>query len=238
MGTLFVTSQIQKLVAVAHNALPLLFKQSFQLCKILNDDGDGNLAASHGGQELIKLIRQSDIGELVHDEVHMHGQSAAVNGVGLIVKLLKQLGIKHTHDEIEGAVIIGNYSKYRRFLFADLPQIHFIALGDTCQRIQIELFQTGDKGDLDGFQRLSAAGVICPVILEGDMLRIPFLQSLKKLVENRLIFFVVLLYITGSDHLHDHGEVLFIGRSLIMEIADKGLEQHRCRLIPERVLCL
>lgn len=23
-----------------------------------------------------------------------------------------------------------------------------------------------------------------------------------------------------------------------MEIADKGLEQHRCRLIPERVLCL
>ena len=70
------------------------------------------------------------------------------------------------------------------------------------------------------------------------MLRIPFLQSLKQLIENRLILLVVLLHITGSDHLHDHGEVLFIGRSLIMEIADKGLEQHRCRLIPERVLCL
>ena len=38
--------------------------------------------------------------------------------------------------------------------------------------------------------------------------------------------------------LTNHGEVLLIGRSLIMEIADKGLEQHRCRLIPERVLCL
>ena len=70
------------------------------------------------------------------------------------------------------------------------------------------------------------------------MLRVSFLQSLKQLIENRLILLVVLLYIAGSDHLHDHGEVLLIGRSLIMEIADKGLEQHRCRLIPERVLCL
>lgn len=165
MGTLLVTAQVQKLVAVTHDALPLLLKQSLQLRKILNDDGDGNLAASHGGQELIKLIRQSDIGKLVHDKMHMHGQSAAVNGVGLIVELLKQLGVEHTHDEIEGTVVIGNYGEYRRFLFADLPQIHFIALGNAGQRIQIELFQTGDKGNLDGFQRLSAAGVICPVIL-------------------------------------------------------------------------
>ena len=170
--------------------------------------------------------------------MHMHGQSAAVNGVGLIVELLKQLGIKHTHDEIEGTVVIGNYGEYRRFLFADLPQIHFIALGNAGQRIQIELFQTGDKGNLDGFQRLSAAGVIRPIILEGDMLRVSFLQSLKKLIENRLILLVVLLYIAGSDHLHNHGKVLLIGRSLIMEIADKGLKQHGCRLIPERVLCL
>ena len=70
------------------------------------------------------------------------------------------------------------------------------------------------------------------------MLRVSFLQSLKKLIENGLVFLVVLLYIAGSDHLHNHGEVLLVGRSLIMEIADKGLEQHRCRLIPERVLCL
>ena len=238
MGTLFVTAQVQKLIAVAHNTFPLLLKQSLQLRKVLNDDGNGNLTASHGGQELIKLIRQSDIGKLVHDKMHMHGQSAAVNGVGLIVELLKQLGIKHTHDEIEGAIVIGNHGEYRRFLFADLPQIHFIALGNAGQRIQIELFQTGDKGNLDGFQRLSAAGVIRPVILEGDMLRVPFLQSFKQLIENRLILLVVLLYIAGSDHLHDHRKVLLVGRSLIMEIADKGLEQHRCRLIPERVLCL
>ena len=77
--------------------------------------------------------------------MHMHGQSAAVNGVGLIVELLKQLGIKHAHDEIEGTVVIGNYGEYRRFLFTDLPQVHLVALGDASQRIQIELFQTGDK---------------------------------------------------------------------------------------------
>ena len=70
------------------------------------------------------------------------------------------------------------------------------------------------------------------------MLRVSFLQSLKKLIENGLVFLVVLLYIAGSDHLHNHGEVLLIGRSLIMEIANKSLEQHGCRLIPERVLSL
>ena len=133
MGTLLVAAQVQKFIAVAHNTFPLLLEQSFQLRKVLDDDGDGNLTASHGGQELIKLIRQSDIGKLVHDKMHMHGQSAAVNGVGLIVKLLKQLGIEHTHDEIEGAVVIRNYGEYRRFLFADLPQIHLIALGDAGQ---------------------------------------------------------------------------------------------------------
>ena len=121
VGTLLVAAQVQKFIAVAHNTFPLLLEQGFQLRKVLDDDGDGNLTASHGGQELIKLIRQGDIGKLVHDKMHMHGQSAAVNGVGLIVELLKQLGIKHTHDEIEGTVIIGNYSEYRRFLFADLP---------------------------------------------------------------------------------------------------------------------
>ncbi len=168
----------------------MLLKQSLQLRKVLDDDRNGNLTASHGGQELIKLIRQGDIGKLVHDEMHMHGQSAAVNRVGLIVELLKQLGIKHTHDEIEGAVIIGNYGEYRRFLFADLPQIHFITLGNARQRIQIELFQTGDQGNLNGFQRLGTAGVVRPIILEGDMLRVPFLQSLKKLVENGLVFLI------------------------------------------------
>ena len=49
MGTLFVTAQVQKFIAVTHNAFPLFLKQSLQLCKVLNDDGNGNLAASHGG---------------------------------------------------------------------------------------------------------------------------------------------------------------------------------------------
>ena len=49
MGTLLVAAQVQKLIAVAHNTFPLLFKQSLQLRKVLNNDGNGNLPASHGG---------------------------------------------------------------------------------------------------------------------------------------------------------------------------------------------
>ena len=49
MGTLLVAAQVQKFIAVAHNTFPLLLEQSLQLRKVLDDDGDGNLTASHGG---------------------------------------------------------------------------------------------------------------------------------------------------------------------------------------------
>ena len=43
---------------------------------------------------------------------------------------------------------------------------------------------------------------------------------------------------TGTDHFHDHGEVLLILRCFIVEVEHKGKKQHRCRLIPERLLGL
>ena len=43
---------------------------------------------------------------------------------------------------------------------------------------------------------------------------------------------------TSTNHFHDHGEVLFILRCFIVEIEHKGKKQHRCCLIPERVLGL
>ena len=42
VGALFVTAEIDKLVAVADDRFPLLFKQRFELCEILQDDTDRN----------------------------------------------------------------------------------------------------------------------------------------------------------------------------------------------------
>ena len=78
MGGLLITAEIQEVVAIAHDALPLLFKQSLELCKVLDDDADGDLAAAHGGQQLVKLIGQGDVRKLVHHEVNGNRERTSV----------------------------------------------------------------------------------------------------------------------------------------------------------------
>ena len=58
MGALLVAAQIQKLIAVADNAFPLLFKKGFELCQILQDNGYRYPSGTHNGQDFIKVIRQ------------------------------------------------------------------------------------------------------------------------------------------------------------------------------------
>ena len=85
MAGLLIAAQVQEGIAVADNRLPLLFKQSLQLCHVLNDDRHRDLSASHGGQQLIELIREGYIGELVHEEMHMNRKPATVDLVSLVV---------------------------------------------------------------------------------------------------------------------------------------------------------
>ena len=95
----------------------------------------------------------------------MDGQPAAVHDICLIIQLLKQLGVEHTHDEIEGAVVVRDHGINGRFLLAQAPQLHLIVLRDTGQRIQVELLQPGDQGDLDGFQGFDFVSLLRATLL-------------------------------------------------------------------------
>ena len=161
-----------------------------------------------------------------------------MDDVRLIIELLEQLSIKHPHEEAEGAVIVRNYGEDRRFLFANAPECQLIVLRDAGKTLQIELFQTGDQGNLDGLQGLAAAGVVASVILQGDMLRIPHFQPFKENVQRGFVGLVILPDFSGADHLHDHWEVLLLWRGLVVQIKDKRQQKHGRRLIPERVLAL
>ena len=99
---------------------------------------------------------------------------------------------------------------------ANAPQVELIRLGDACQGFQIELLQSCHQGDLNGFQSLAAAGSVVAVILQCDVFRVPHFQAVKQLVQRRLIIFHVLTDFTGSNHFHDHWEVLFVLRCLIV----------------------
>ena len=116
MGGLFIAAEIQELVAVADDALPLFFKERLQLRKVLNDDTDRDLPASHRGQQLVKLIRQGDVGELIHDEMDMDREPAPVDVIGLFAEKIEELGVAEGDQEVEGIVRIGHDQKQSCFL--------------------------------------------------------------------------------------------------------------------------
>ena len=58
MGTLLVAAQIEKFITVADNAFPLLLKQGFELCQILQDNRNGHATGAHHAQNLIEVIWQ------------------------------------------------------------------------------------------------------------------------------------------------------------------------------------
>ena len=89
MGGLLVAAQVKELIAVADDGLPLLFKQRLQLGEVLQDDTDEYTTGTHNGKNLIEVVRQADIGELIHQEVNGNRQCAAVNMVSGKEKLLK-----------------------------------------------------------------------------------------------------------------------------------------------------
>ena len=153
----------------------------------------------------------------------VYRQPAAMDNVRLIIELLEQLSIKHSHEEAEGAVIVRDYGKDRRFLLADTPQLQFIVLCDAGKTLQIELFQAGDQGNLDGFQGFAAAGVIVPVILQSNVLRISHFQPFKEDIQRGLIGLVVLPDFPGADHLH-------IAKIMVLQRQDQPVEMAERKL--------
>jgi hypothetical protein len=61
VGTLLVAAQIEEFIAVAADAFPLLFKEGFELCQILQDNRNGYTSGTHDAQNLVKVIGQRNI---------------------------------------------------------------------------------------------------------------------------------------------------------------------------------
>ena len=133
-------------------------------------------------------------------------------------QLLEQLGVQHTDDEVKGTVIVRYNRKYDRLFLTDAPQVQFIVLRDTGQRLQVEFLQSCHQGDLNGFECLGTTGSVVSVILQRDMFRVLHFQPVKEFIQGRMKILHILTDFTGSNHFHDHWEVLLVLRCLIVEI--------------------
>ena len=238
MRPLFVAAEIQQFVAIPQHALPLLFKQRLQLGYILQDDGHKHIAGTHGGQLDLKVVWQTDIGKLVHQEMDRDRQAAAMLMVGAVKQLLEKLLIQNRHQKVEAGVAVGDQRKQRHPFFTHVLQMQFIRGRQGNEGIQIELLHVGRQCDLNAFQRFGAAGAVLLVILHGDMLRIPHFQPFKEHIQRREIAVVVLPDLSGPKHLHNHWEILFLRWGLVIEIIDQRREKNGCGGIPEGVLRL
>ena len=67
------------------------------------------------------------------------------------------------------------------------------------------------------------------VLLDGEVIRLPFLQLRKKQVHRALISLVVLSGFTGIDQVQKRDEVLFFLRGLVPDVADQcGIIEAFC----------
>ena len=235
MGRGLVATKIEQFIAVAQDALPLFFKEGFQLGNVLQDDGYRDIPRTHGGQQLVEVIRQAHVRKFIHEKVHRHRQASPVLVVGQMEQLLENLGVQDGHQEIEAGVVIGNQGEQGHFFLSQAGQIQLVCGGEGGEGSEIELFQPGCQGNLDGFQSLGGARAVIPVILHGDVVGLFHLQPVEQLVHRGLVLLVLLPHLRRPEQFHHHGEVLFLGQGFVLEVQYKGHEQHGGRCVPKRV---
>ena len=91
---------------------------------------------------------------------------------------------------------------------------------------------------MNGFQRFGRAGTVILVILHGDVVGGTHFQPVKQLVQGGLVGIIVLPYLPGAEHFHDHGEILLIFRRFVPQVKYQRHEEHTGRRIPERIVGL
>ena len=63
-------------------------------------------------------------------------------------------------------------------------------------------------------------------------------QPFKQLVQRRGVFVAVLPHIRRTQHLHDHREVLLVGRRFVFQIENESQQEHRCSRVPKGIVGL
>ena len=89
------------------------------------------------------------------------------------------------------------------------------------QLLDIEGSKPGTAGNQYTFECLARRHLEFAVLLDGEVVRLPFRQLRKKQVHRALISLVVLSGLTGIDKVQKCDEVLFFLRGLVPDVADQ-----------------
>ena len=113
-------------VAVADDGVAVVLVERLELALCLQDKAGGDLAAADGGHELFQLGNLPDVGALVNQTSHMHGQASAVYIVRLFAQEVEKLGIDHADEKIKRAVRIAHDEEQRRLAVTQRIQLQLV----------------------------------------------------------------------------------------------------------------
>ena len=163
-GCVFGAAQKDLAVHVADDGIGVVLIQRFQLALCLQHQAGRDFPAADGGHQLFQVGNLTDIGALVDQAAHMDGQPPAIYVIGLFTEQVKQLGVDHGDQEVEGAVCVGHDEEQCCFSVAQGIQFQFIIRSDFAEFRDIKGGQAGTAGNQDGLRGLASSQLVKTVL--------------------------------------------------------------------------
>ena len=145
----------QARVTVADDGFRIVLVQCLELALRLQNQTRGDFSAANRRHQLFQFWNLPDIGALVDQTTHMHGQSPAVHVVSLVAQEIEKLGITHSNQEIKAVVRIAHNEEQRRLLVAQRIEFQFVIRRQLTQFGDVEHRQPRAAGNQNAFRRFS-----------------------------------------------------------------------------------
>ena len=222
-------------VHVANDGVSVVLVDRFQLGPCLQHQACADLTAPDGGDQLFQVRDLADVCHLIDQAPDMDREPAAIDIVRFLAEQVEELGVRHTDQEIEGAVRIAHDQEQRRFLIPQGIQFQFVVGRQFPELLDIEYGKPCPAGDKDAFRRLPGCKLIFLVLPDREVLRVLFLQVLKHDIHRVLEFLIILADLHGVDELDQGGKVLLFFWCLVVDIPYQGTVEQGLRFCPEFV---
>ena len=125
-------------VAVAADCVRAVLILCLELALRLQNQTCGDFSAANRRHQLFKVGNLPDVGALVNQTSHMHGQASAVYIVRLFAQEVEKLGIDHAGEEIEGIIGVRDDNEQRSFPVAQRVQLQLVIGGDLPKLLNVE----------------------------------------------------------------------------------------------------
>ena len=112
-----------------------------------------------------------------------------------VIKRLEKLAVDHAYQIIQRSIRIRDTAEKGYFLLAHARKIQLIGIGQFGDLRQVEGCQTDTDTDQDGLGGLSCRLLVDVVLLHGNAVRVPHLQTVKQNVQRGLVVLILFFYL-------------------------------------------